>query len=203
MIEIEKKFLLTPTEEARLLDGAEFIKEKTITDSYYDTDTYSLTLADRWLRRRDGVFELKEPLATGSGSYAGTNMYHEFDTEQEIRDILELPSDTGDLAADLESSGHFVFLQPTSQRRSYQKDGFHFDIDTVTYADSDFTYAIAEIELLIDKESDAPAATERIMNYAKSYNLPTDVVVHGKVVAYLQHADPAHYEALRKANVLK
>lgn len=90
MIEVEKKFLLSDSEANRLLDGADACGEKTVEDDYFDTDDYRLTLSDLWFRRRDGVYELKMPLASGSGSYIATNRYHEITDIAEIRRVLEL-----------------------------------------------------------------------------------------------------------------
>ena len=63
MIEIEKKFILTPEQEQALIKGADFIEEKEFTDIYYDDKILSLTTKDIWLRERAGKFELKVPLA--------------------------------------------------------------------------------------------------------------------------------------------
>ena len=125
-----------------------FLEQKTNTDAYYDNEQYAVTSADRWLRNRNGSFELKVPLSKDNGSQ-GVNVYHELTEEADIREALRLPYDTSDLAHDIEAAGYRVFVQPTSSRRSYEKDGYHIDVDTVAYEGSDFTYAVAEIELLV------------------------------------------------------
>ena len=202
MIEVEKKFILTQDEEERLLAGATFLEQKTNTDAYYDNEQYAVTLADCWLRNRNGSFELKVPLSKDNGSQ-GVNVYHELTEEADIREALRLPYDTSDLAHDIEAAGYRVFVQPTSSRRSYEKDGYHIDVDTVAYEGSDFTYAVAEIELLVQDESDAPKATEQIVTYAKSLGLQTDGVILGKVAAFLRARSPEHYKALKISNILR
>ncbi len=59
MIEIEKKFQLQLGDEERLLAGAFFQKEVVIQDVYWDTPEFAMTGKDWWLRKRDGVWELK------------------------------------------------------------------------------------------------------------------------------------------------
>ena len=61
MIEVEKKFVLTTDNLAKLTTGAKFLGEKSFTDNYYDTKDYLLALKDHWFRNRDGRWELKVP----------------------------------------------------------------------------------------------------------------------------------------------
>ena len=81
MVEVEKKFLLSDNQKTQLLDGAEFLYEKTIVDTYFDDTQFSLTANNLWLRERDNEFELKAPLSTGSGAHQITNRFHEFTVE--------------------------------------------------------------------------------------------------------------------------
>lgn len=53
MIEIEKKFLLTEAQRARLLKDAKKLEDKKVEDSYFDTSDYRLTTKDYWLRLRN------------------------------------------------------------------------------------------------------------------------------------------------------
>jgi len=202
MVEVEKKFLLSDEQKTQLLDGAEFLYEKVITDSYLDDNNYSITKADLWLRLRDGVFELKAPLLSGSGSYDGANRYRELTEDSEIVDELALSVDRP-LKNELGRLGILPFVTSYTTRQSYAKQGFTIDIDSATYKNTDFTYNVAEIELLAEDESQADACEEHIMMFAKQYGLETNSVVLGKVAAYLQHERRGHYEALVKARVLK
>ena len=88
MIEVEKKFILTKKEKERLIKGAEFLNEKVFTDIYYDTNDFSLTSNDRWLRSRDGKFELKIPIHQGADRLI--DQYNELEDEQKIREALNL-----------------------------------------------------------------------------------------------------------------
>ena len=200
MIEIEKKFLLTPAQQERLLSGAEELGSKRVEDSYFDTADYRLTLGDYWLRLRDGAYELKAPLKTGSGA-STTNRYNEITDIDEITRELGLPEDIDfDLA--LAQAGITRFITCHTDRISYEKQGFHIDLDAVSYLDTDYKYAVAEIELLIDSESEADAADQKIIEFAQGFDLSVDKVVLGKVLAYLQVEKPAHYNALAAARVI-
>ena len=50
MIEVERKFTVGGDDEKRLLEGADFLLEKTLMDVYYDTPDYALSTKDMWLR---------------------------------------------------------------------------------------------------------------------------------------------------------
>ena len=89
MIEIERKFAVTEEWQRRLTEGAEFVSEKTMTDTYYDTVDFQLTTKDRWLRLRDGKWELKEPLHALGFSKRAADQYRELITEGEIRQLRE------------------------------------------------------------------------------------------------------------------
>lgn len=202
MIEIEKKFLLTDSQQKQLLDGAKGLGNKRVEDSYLDTDDYQLTTKDYWFRLRDGVYELKAPLKSGSGSYAATNRYHEITDQQEIAKELSLPAAT-DFSLALSKAGIKSFITCFTDRTSYEKGGFHIDVDAVSYLDSDFEYAIAEIELIIENEDEADEAEQKIIDFAKGFGLTVDQVILGKVGAYLKTEKPDHYQALVDADVLK
>jgi len=202
MIEIEKKFLLSDTQQYDLLQDAQPLGEKAVEDSYLDTDDYRLTKKDFWFRERNGAFELKVPLKSSDGSATATNRYHELTTVEEIARELELDP-TADFDAALSRAGIKRFITCYTNRTSYEKQGFHIDIDAATYRDSAFTYALAEIELLVHDESKADEAEQRIVAFAQSYNLTTDQLVLGKIGSYLKAESQAHYKALVEAGVFR
>src|SRR5579864_1260452 len=83
MIEVEKKFILTPDQEKKLIEGAEFVVEKQFTDIYYDDKDFSLTTKDIWLRERDSKYELKLPMNKSSERRV-VDQYRELDVEDDI-----------------------------------------------------------------------------------------------------------------------
>jgi uncharacterized protein YjbK len=201
-IEIEKKFLLTPDQQATLLKDATDLGHKRVEDIYFDTKDYSLSLRDLWLRRRDGVYELKAPASVGSGSLAGTNRYHELTDDSEIAKALGIEiSDC--LERSLTDFDIHPFVTCYTDRASYEKQGFHIDIDQATYRDSSFSYSVAEIELLVETEGEANEADDRIMAFAADHNLTSDTVIHGKIGAFLEAERPKHFKTLMDAGILK
>lgn len=202
MIEIEKKFLLTQQQIDALTENANELGEKLVEDSYLDTADYRLTLNDLWFRIRDGQYELKAPLTSSSDSVITTNRYHEITDTAKIAELLNLNTEI-DFEQALEEAGITPFITCYTQRKSYEKQGFHLDIDTATYKDSDFTYAISEIELLVEDESVANEAERQIIEFARGYGFTLDQVIYGKIVAYLQVESPQHYQALLDGGVLR
>jgi adenylate cyclase class IV len=200
VIEVEKKFLLSPEDEARLIDRAKLIGEKAIKDTYYDTSDYDLTLANMWLRQRGNEFELKVPLSVSDDRTI--DQYREVTDRTEICQVLGLPADGSDVATVLENSDYEPFMSPNTTRRTYRKEGFTIDLDTVTYEGSSFRYAIAEIERLVEDEADVPAAVDEILAFARQHGLETDQFILGKVGAYIKSERPSHYEALVAVGVL-
>jgi hypothetical protein len=77
---------------------------KPMTDTYYDDARYSLTTRDMWLRKRNGVLELKWPAAGGSAQatphvcisghtgsavdVAGIDFYHESTDAEQVAAVI-------------------------------------------------------------------------------------------------------------------
>jgi adenylate cyclase class IV len=197
MIEVEKKFILNEQDKERLTKNAQFLNERVFTDIYYDTEIFSLTANDKWLRSREGRFELKLPLHEGADRLA--DQYDELEDEQKIIEALNLPSNRN-LTDDLVKAGYSSFCTCKTTRRKYKKEPFIIDLDIVDF--QDFTYNIGEIELMVNEKLEIESAIERIMDFAKAQNL-TIAPVRGKVIEYLKRTKPNHYQALVKAGVVK
>lgn len=197
MIEVEKKFILSEQDKKRLTKDAEFLSERVFTDIYYDTEKCLLTSQDKWLRSREGVFELK--LSLHNGVERLTDQYDELADEQRIRQVIDLPPNKN-LADDLIKAGYFPFCTCKTTRRKYKKEPFIICLDIVDF--QDFTYNIGEIELMVNDKSEIEGAIEKIMDFAKSQNI-TIAPVRGKIVEYLKRARPNHYQTLVKKKVVK
>lgn len=198
MIEVEKKFLLDGQEETRLLEGAKSQGEKQITDTYFDNETFDLTRANYWLRRRGDEYELKVPMQANDNKTV--DQFEELDDADTIRRALKLGE--GTLAQLLVDAGYRPFMTAYTTRRKYTKAGFGLDLDMVTYADSDFHFQIAEIERMVENKQDMPAVIEEILRFARDHGLTTDTFILGKVGAFLRSERPEHYRALVAAGVL-
>jgi adenylate cyclase class IV len=193
MIEVEKKFILTPEQEKSLTDSAEFLGEKKFTDVYFDDVNFSLTLKDFWLRERSGKYELKISRNEESGNRVST----ELETDQEILQYLNADANET-ISAFLARKEYRPFCSITTTRKKYSKGKFHIDLDLV-----DFGYPVAEIELMTDNEKNVQEATQNIIDFAKQQGIDTTAVVLGKVAKYLQMKNPAHLQALIDAGIIK
>ena len=198
MFEVEQKFNLTADERVHLLTDAKLKYIKSITDRYYDTFDYKLTLRDYWLRERDGKFELKIPIDMTAESIV--DQYREIEDESGICDALGFSS-ANSLSECLKSNHYLPFCTCITNRESYLKDEFTIVLDHVTYADCDLTFDACEIELLVAKVEDMPSASKRIAEFATAQGLKTEYL-HGKVMEYLYHQCPEHFESLVKAGVV-
>lgn len=196
MIEVEKKFTLSKDDKARVVQGAEFLGEKSFRDTYYDTSDFALTTSDKWLRLRGDRFELKLPMNEGKGaSSRRLDQYEELDTDEAILQALNL-SLNGSLKQTLKVNGYEPFSTFTTTRKKYKKGDFTIDLDEM-----DFGYSIAEIELMVEGQSEMQKALERILAFAREHGLSV-APVRGKVIEYIKRNNPVHYKALEAAGVL-
>jgi adenylate cyclase class IV len=196
MIEVEKKFILTSEQENKLIENAEFLGDKVFTDVYYDDAAFSLTSKDLWLRQRSSRFELKVPLNVSIEERV-SDQYQELETDSEICGYLHLDIDSS-LAYTLDKKGYLPFVSITTTRRKYKKDGFGIDLDSM-----DFGYTIAEIEFMSDDDSLINETTQNIISFAKKFGIESTKFVRGKVAEYLRRNNPAHFQALIDAKVIK
>lgn len=192
MIEIEKKFKLTQVELERLTADATLLGENQITDTYYDNSAYDLTRGDMWLRERNGRFELKMPLGGKNGN---VQTYDELEDDDSIRKALDLSSGEP-LANTLKTAGYSPFCTCKTTRAKYKIGEFGLDVDVADFGD--FTYELAEIELMARSREDVPEAEAKILEFAKKHGLSTGEI-RGKILEYLACKNPEHFEALKKA----
>lgn len=195
MIEIEHKFILTSAQEKRLKKGAKFIGEKVFTDTYFDKSNYELTKNDIWLRTRDRQVELKMPIEKDAASETFCNRYDEFVLEEEVRQMLNIPQG-GALLLDLKTAGYLPFVSITTRREKFKKQNFNIDIDAC-----DFGYSVAEVELILEKDTEVKNAEQLIARFAKEHNLQI-APVRGKVVEYLYRESPDHYKILVEEGIV-
>ncbi len=197
MIEVEKKFTLGEKDEKRLLKDAEFLSEKTFTDVYYDTEQFFLTSRDIWLRSREGMFELKLPLHNGTKRRA--DQYEEITDERQIRNRLHLNSNNA-IEDALDRASYMPFCVCKTTRRKHKKGNFTIDIDLANF--HDFTYGIAEIELVVSDKHEVESAVEKITHFAKAHNLTLKPVT-GKIIEFLRQRRQPHYQKLVESGVVE
>jgi len=196
MIEVEIKFKSSPENNLKLIEGATFIDEKVIEDTYYDKSNFELTTKNQWLRSRNSKFEFKIPPDPKKQTIA--EHYLEIENDSEIKAKLEINSET-DLETGLRTKGYNPFCTCKTIRKTYQKEGFTIVLDQVDYGD--FSYQIAEIELMLEESQDLDLATQKIRDFAKSIGLD-QAPTRGKVLEYLYQVKPDHFQALVEAGVV-
>ena len=184
MIEVEKKFSLTPDQTKRIEESAEFIKESTNTDIYYDTPDYRLLKKDRWLRNRNGQFETKISPSWNKK----INVYEEIADPEEILKRLDIPKLTEDFEENLKLNGFEVLVQLVTKRRKFKIKDFIIDMDEVDYG-----YTICEIEKIVENESEIEKATEEIFQLASSLGLEIKRI-RGKGMEYFFRYKPEVYK---------
>lgn len=189
MIEVEKKFIIPPDSFETLTEGAEFISEKRIKDEYFDNPEWTLSQQGTFLRKRDGVWELK--VNRNEGPF-GVRHFDEITDPEQIAEHLNLPAD-GPLGARLKASGYKPFAAYETVRKKYHRYGFTIDIDHAEYANGD-AYDVVEIELTGE---DFDSAEARINEYAESLGLP-DHHVTGKLQYYCERHVPEQYAVMLK-----
>jgi len=194
--EIEKKFSFDKDDLPRITEGLTYVGEKTLTDVFYDTSDYSLTREIKYLRNRNGVFELKIPQDDDlAESDRKVDNYEEVIDEDEIRATLDIVSKTS-LEEDLTDSGYIPFATITTTRKKYKSDDIGLDLDEM-----DFGYRIGEIEVLVANQSEMDSAVETIMAFASERG----IVIHpvrGKVFEYIAQYLPELFSELQKEGVM-
>jgi len=190
MIEVEKKFILTSQMEKHLKKGAKYLGEKVFMDTYFDKSDFELTKNDIWLRTRDKQTELKMPIdKNGEHDKVNFNRYEEFTGEKEVRQMLNIPFGN-DFLSDLKLCGYIPFVSITTRRENLKNKQFDISIDAC-----DFGYALAEIELMVEKEEQIKEAEKQIAAFAVQCGLKISSV-RGKVIEYLYRKSPEHYKIL-------
>ena len=66
----------------------------------------------------------------------------------------------------------------------------------------DFGYETFEAEIMVQDENDVSAAEKKIMDFARERGIASAPGA-GKVIVYIQRNNPAHYQALLKAGVVR
>ena len=152
---------------------------------------------NKTLNRKNGVFELKIPAAISAEK--SIDQYEEMTDEIAIKKHLKL-DDERSLKEGLIESGFSPFCEITTKREKYKKDELSIDIDVVTA--EDFYYAAAEVELLVEKNTDMEKGLDQIHQFMIQNNIP-DLPVGGKVIEFLKQQKPEHYSTLISSGVIK
>ena len=195
MIEIEIKCKPTPEQIDSLLKDATFVSEEHLTDIYYDSVTYELSLKDFWLRTRNGKFVLKTPATTCKLLATQFNTpKHEIEDEQKIRTILNLALN-GSLKQDLTLAGLNPLYTLTKTRKKYSKNGFIIDIDHATF--EHLSFDLCEIEMMVEHPEEISQATQSLVAFAEQHGI-TIKPIQGNLIALIEKINPEHFALLKQ-----
>lgn len=156
MIEVEKKFHATKSAYDFLSQQCEFVAEKKIHDIYFDNPDFELMLSNRWLRLRNGIWEMKVPTPSYSTEIPTYNEIF----EPEIILELSLPSEKLTMEF-LAAAGYVPQLDFTSLRKKYKYQNCLLDLDR-----TDFGLEVLEIERMVSEEGEVEEAKESILRLA-------------------------------------
>ncbi|KAH0626171.1 hypothetical protein JD844_000986 [Phrynosoma platyrhinos] len=250
LIEVEQKFIFSAgTAEKLATLGATLQSDCSFRDQYYDTVDLRLTLADHWLRLRQGAgWELKcppQPLEgarvpgcaiespaienpraqgrpqappgghtdsghqlqplEGLGQTHAAMQYLEVTCPREI--VARVCGLLGvepamvwqeNVARGVEDLGLQEFASFVTRRCQYRLGNLHVDLD-----EADFGYAVGEVEAMVKKQEEIPAALESIRKLGTQLGFDEKTRITGKMSAYLYKFRPAHYEALLRVGRLR
>ncbi len=194
MIEVEKKFAVTPEQIKKVETVARFVKKVIITDIYYDTFDYSLIKKDWWLRNRNGEFEIKVP---PNNKPSKINVYEEIINPDEIIERTGLKKLSTNFEENLKLNGFKVLVKLVTKRRKFKMQDFNIDID-----EADCGYTLCEIEKIVENENEVEMATQEILEFAKSLNFEIKRVF-GKGIEYLYRYNRPAYDAFQNSAAVK
>ena len=230
-VEVELKFAPPPSLEAQLLrQSAAPPQRRRMQDVYYDTAGHQLTMADHWLRERDGAWELKSPTpgapALGAGDLR-VDFYDEATTWPGIASALELAGaplaapllpPAASAAACLAAAGLAPFVRVDSDRRSYTLrlagHEVRVDIDTALFYSPGGSggggggdtpplgnaYEIGEVELLAARAGTAPR--DAIREVLHELDIAAEQPVRGKLLEFIYRHRQEHWRALASSGLL-
>ena len=194
MIEVEKKFSLTPEQIRKIESTAEFVGEVKNTDIYYDTPDYRLVKKDWWFRNRDGKFEIK---ISPENKSALINVYEEIADPEKIIQRLNLKKLSDDFEESLKLNGFQILVKLVTKRRKFKIKDFNIDIDEVDYG-----YTLCEIEKMVENESEIEKATQEVFKLAESLGLEIKKV-RGKGMEYFYRFNREVYDAFQNSPARK
>ena len=221
--EIERKFRLSSRVRTQLLKRSTVERKRIeFTDKYFDTNSFSLTRKDCWLRRRDAIWELKSSntnIDSANQALVGIDYYRESRDWSTISAITQMatgvnlkepfPLDPNDAESWLQENGVFLFANVKTSRERHQVklskgQQVRLDLDSVIFLSTErdvelSRYDIGEIEL-IDTGGNM-SASEAIKEAFTELGIDSEPV-RGKLLELLFRHRPAHYEALRESGLL-
>jgi adenylate cyclase class IV len=197
VIEVEKKFIVSDEQLKVIKRDSQFIATVTNNDQYFDYVDYFLMKSDNWLRKRNGLWELKTPKNQNYKARIA-DVYDEITEENKICEILKIENlDT------LVSSEKLVqVFNSKTIRNKYKQNTLNIDIDDITFLDNNFHYNIVEIETMVSFDSEVIIGVMKIIELANKYGLNLEEP-YGKILEYFSKFKPDIYEDLKTSLNIK
>lgn len=196
VIEVERRFSLIPFVKERLLRtaGSSEIHVNDIHDKYYGE---KLALADQWLRRRNGEWELKVPV--NFGRTQGSATYRELSGGHLWKELGIAPlDDDSPMDASLACFAELHTVR-TSFVLPFQGSNVNVTLDECSSPDG-FQCSVGELEILVDTEDQIGAATQVIDNLFSHLAVNHLQDNEGKLVQFIRQYRPKLYERLVEAS---
>lgn len=195
-IEVERKFRITKDVRESLLRICELRGTTSHVDTYFDYEDCRLTRKGWWLRRRNGVWELKCRI-TGIS---------EIETRhQEIVDIPIIAERLNIVSGYLQKGelshyGIHPFATLFTERTTLYSGDYRIDLDVCVADEGAFRYEVGEIELMVS-EGDVASAEQAIAAFATKLNL-RQISIRGKLIEYLSLHRSHHFHLLVRDGII-
>lgn len=190
-IEVERKFQVSDEVLERIQKFSDKSVTKIIDDCYF---CKHLALNDRWLRKRNDIWELKLPLKNVISSSTQTTVYYEL-----------VGKDVWHELGDLDQSTMVPYAKFITKRKEMSCDwnGYNVQIviDSCDSRDG-FCLNIGEVEIVVNDDGRVKHAESILDQVFKELGLETEEVVEGKVKAYLRQKDIVFHDELLKRGLV-
>ncbi|KAA8495947.1 Thiamine-triphosphatase [Porphyridium purpureum] len=216
MIEVERRVEYDDLTRGLLLEGAQLIGNERVEDVYFDTERYSVTSRDWWLRLRkrgeEKTWQLKVP-AQGGMKGSAVDTYIEIEEPLEIARLISQALEgketrTSEMAAD-DLGGALKFLglreciSIETMRESHQKEFcgcmVRIDLDRCS-----FGYQVAELEIMVEDHADKTEmakAAALLEDFIQAHGLQNRSA-ESKLLRYIKTRAPNHRRALESCGIL-
>lgn len=187
MIEVERKFRVSPETKSRLEQRSSSKGMIKFIDCYCCEE---LALEDMWLRQRNGAWELKIPVLPDRPKRLGTTVYREL-VEPTVWDELSR------LKVEIKGRRPYATLhtERTQLKCVWESREIEVVLDVCTTEDG-FRYSVGELEILVARDSEVEDAATTLDHFAESLNLLGQSDANGKLIAYLKEKNETLYNAL-------
>lgn len=185
-IEVERNF--TPTNEFRQTFAQWSGRAISLEDAYYGEQ---LAVEDRWLRLRNGDWEMKVPVQVRLEEKAGATVYRELAGKQVLQEVKEGGFNLANLSCFAR-----VHTNRTLHTMSWRDFKVNLVLDECSSNDG-FRYELGEIEILVDQTAKVAAANHAIEEVAEHFKLNLVHDSEGKLMRYLREMRPSLFRKLQ------